>query len=1455
LTTPGPQPTLRTAGALGEGDPRTGTPDAPGRPVAGIADRWWFLIVWVAALAVFMAVDRGQMTADTKLGVDINASEFYARLWPLWNPLEGFGTLQDQYIGYAIPMAPFFLAGQLMHIPVWIIERLWLSLLVAAGFAGMVKLARALRVGTPASRLLAGALFALWPAFTILIGTTSAGILPGLLLPWAVLPLVPVVPRGGPGGRFPPEEEGHSGVARAVARSGLAIALMGGVNAASTLYVLILPALYILVGARGRRRVTLAFSWVVAVLAATAWWLVPLLLQGRYSFNFLPYIEQASVTGRTMSAAAVLRGTGAWTAYFNLGGFSLRSGWVMVTSSAAILAAAGAAAAGLYGLARRDMPERPWLVSSVALAALIMLSGYYGPLSGPFHGPVDQLFDGALAPLRSAYKLEPVIGAALALGCAHALARLWRLARPAGGAALVAVAVPAALALAGLALPQLTGQVLQGSFTRIPSYWDQAAGYLSAHAPRLTAMVVPADPHGQFLWGYTNDDPMEPLASSPWVTRAIQPYAAGSQQLLETIESAVDSGQQVPGLAAYLDRAGIRYVVVRNDMSPSMTDYTPPQDANETMALSGFERVAAFGPMIAAVPAYPADAGTVPGYAPSYPAVEVFQAVSPVQRPSSPVSALPLSRTTLVNGGPGSLLQLDAQGLLSASSPAVISGDKLAGPPAVWTVTDGQQRADNEFGLTQDYTSFTYTAAERNPPDDPLGGAGGPPRQLLAVPAAGHQTVAVLSGAASVTASSYGSTFSESPQYNPVNAFDGNPSTAWAEGDPDTPVGQWIQIDFTHPVDLPSTVGVELLDDAPYRSLARQLDVSTAAGSVSTGMTATGSRQSLGVPPGLTSWLRITITAASNVTAGFSGAGITDVLIPGITVTSYLQPAEDPAGKEAPAVVYSFEQQAQPGYAQATAYAGLKLARTFRTPAAEQLTFSATAVPNRGPGLDSLIDSLTPVTQSTFKATASSTYDWLPALGADNLFTSGVDTPWVAAADDLSPTIHLRWRAERTIGMLILTGARGQAGVPASVQVSSQAGTRLLPVGAGGVVTLRPPVRTDELGLTFPMLASDATGDTAKGQPSLLPVGLAKVTIPALHGLRLAEPAPSTPFHLACGQGPGIAIDGVYYQTSVSGTLGDLTGLRQVHLGLCTAGGTVSLRAGQNQLLAGQSVSFTITGLSLTGATSAAQAATAASGTPRPLQVLSWQDDSRSLRIGPGTSSYVEIHENYDSGWTATLDGKRLTAAILDGWQQAFVVPAGQGGVIRLSFAPATLYHVGIAVSALALLALLVIAIGTGWLRLMSRFLFRRRRELPEAVLPEAVLPEAVLPEAAGPVASAERGRPLGQLVTLVLVTALIVVAGGFAAVAVPVLAIIGRKRPAWLPRIAAAAMLAAGMVSAIASQRTVLGSGVFGGPAQACALIALAAALMPVLLPAPRAVLALPPRREGRSGEPMSPA
>ena len=88
---------------------------------------------------------------------------------------------------------------------------------------------------------------------------------------------------------------------------------------------------------------------------------MPLLLQAKYSFNFLPYVEQSATTTGTMSAATFLRGAGNWTAYLNLGQPWLRAGWVLVTYPVAILASAVAAGVGLLGLARRDQTPHAWL--------------------------------------------------------------------------------------------------------------------------------------------------------------------------------------------------------------------------------------------------------------------------------------------------------------------------------------------------------------------------------------------------------------------------------------------------------------------------------------------------------------------------------------------------------------------------------------------------------------------------------------------------------------------------------------------------------------------------------------------------------------------------------------------------------------------------------------------------------------------------------------------------------------------------------------------------------------------------------------------------------------------------------------------------------------------------------------------------------------------------------------
>ncbi|MGC1288902.1 MAG: discoidin domain-containing protein, partial [Streptosporangiaceae bacterium] len=583
------------------------------------------------------------------------------------------------------------------------------------------------------------------------------------------------------------------------------------------------------------------------------------------------------------------------------------------------------------------------------------------------------------------------------------------------------------------------------------------------------------------------------------------------------------------------------------------------------------------------------------------------------------------------------------------------------------------------------------TATETNPADDPLGGAGGPPREILPVPAAGHQTVAVLSGAASVTASSYGSWLTYEPQYDPVNAFDGNSATAWAEGNPSTPVGQWIQITFNRALDLPSSIGVQLLDDGFSRSIANQLRVSTAQGSVTTATTPTNATQQLSVRPGRTKWLRITITGASNVVPGNPGAGISNVLIPGVRVTRYLKPAEDSAaGVSASAVAFSFHQSAPAPAGAADRAATEPIPRLFSLPVPLRLGVTAAAVAQPSDGLDALLGQLARPQRTALLVSASSTWGDLPEFGADNLFNPKTAVPWISGSSN--PVISASWHRARRISEIVVQPAYGFAAAPTNIKVTSPAGARQATIGLGGVAMLTKALTTNQIQISFPGWAKAAQPGTSSGQPVL---GLAKLTIPALAGLHVDTLDKTAKFSLACGSGPVISIDGRNLATSVSGTLGELSGGLPVSVRLCSQDSSVTLGSGKHRMYVAPGL-FTMTDVALRS-TAGGSAGTAPA---RSLHVLGWQADSRSVRIGPGQETYIEVHQNASLGWEATLNGHRLASATLDGWQQGFIVPAGAGGVITMTFAPSTWYHIGLALAALALIGLVCVA--AGWRRWMS---------------------------------------------------------------------------------------------------------------------------------------------------------
>jgi len=126
------------------------------------------------------------------------------------------------------------------------------------------------------------------------------------------------------------------------------------------------------------------------------------------------------------------------------------------------------------------------------------------------------------------------------------------------------------------------------------------------------------------------------------------------------------------------------------------------------------------------------------------------------------------------------------------------------------------------------------------------------------------------------------------------------------------------------------------------------------------------------------------------------------------------------------------------------------------------------------------------------------------------------------------------------------------------------------------------------------------------------------------------------------------------------------------------------------------------------------------------------------------------------------------------------------------------------------------------WRRALRRY-WQRRRSAP-ARGPAWTAPEQGAQERATTRVSAS------WWLAIVAITALLVVAGGLAALAVPVLACLACWRPRWLAPLALAAMIASGLITVTATSQPEGTSllGAFSGPAQACALIALAAALIP---------------------------
>ncbi|MFD0776201.1 alpha-(1-_3)-arabinofuranosyltransferase family protein, partial [Streptomonospora algeriensis] len=353
-----------------------------------------------------LSLAPAKIVGDTKIDLAVNPLGFLERALHLWDSAY-FGQLQNQAYGYLFPNGPFHVLLIGLDMPEWLVQRVWMSVLLCAAFLGTVKLAEALGIGTPHTRILAGAAYALAPRVLTLLSYNSAELQPMMLLPWIVLPLV----YGTRCGRPP---------MRSAMLSALAFLFCGGTNAASELAVLVVPLIYLLTRAPGPRKRRLLAWWLTALFLVSFWWLVPLLLMGRYVFSFMPYTEDAATTTGVTSLTNALRGADNWMGYIPVAGRpALPAGAELSTDPWMVAATAVVAGLGLAGVINRGTPERLFLTTSLLAGTAIVVAGYTGALTGPLAEAMRDLLNGALSPFRNIHKFDALIRLPVVLGLAQ----------------------------------------------------------------------------------------------------------------------------------------------------------------------------------------------------------------------------------------------------------------------------------------------------------------------------------------------------------------------------------------------------------------------------------------------------------------------------------------------------------------------------------------------------------------------------------------------------------------------------------------------------------------------------------------------------------------------------------------------------------------------------------------------------------------------------------------------------------------------------------------------------------------------------------------------------------------------------------------------------------------------------------------------------------------------------
>ncbi|WP_243060216.1 alpha-(1-_3)-arabinofuranosyltransferase family protein [Nocardioides sp. SR21] len=1238
------------------------------------------LVVTVGVLALNLIQQPGLVTFDTKLDLQFDVTGFLTRSLDVWTGDWTLGGLQNQAYGYLVPMGPAFWLGDLLHLPMWIWERLWTAAVMLLAYFGMLRLARSWPGIGATGAVLAGLTYMLAPRVLTTVGGLSGETLPSAILPWTVLPVVLYL-------------RGRLRWWVAILWSSATIPWMGGQNATLVVACLMLPGLLMLLtdGRSWPRRIGDAAAWTGAALLASLWWLVPLLLMGEYAPPFLSFIESAADTASQTGWLASFRGTSHWVAFFPGGGSAgWVGGWELVSSAVLLATTVAVAGIGLLGLMEPGLWARRVLVTSMLVGLAFLTVGSPEPAGSVFGREWLDALDSWLAPLRNVHKFDPLIRLPLALGLGafvttavpRLVARSRRLSAPRRRTAAVALTAAVVVLVGAAAQPAASGdlRVADGA-VRISTSWQDAAEYLREQEGPVGVLVLPGTIFSVQTWGRTIDEPIQVLNAPPWASRSQSAVApAGTLRLLDAIENQIADGHPISGFASSLRRMGITHVVARNDLDPAQTDAPPvPVVMASLGSTTGLTSAAVFG-------------STSDGY----PAVAVFEVQPDGDDPRVALDDWDSRR--IVQGGPEAVNDLAQVGLVSAEEPVLLAdaaGGAAEGEP-VDVVTDSNQRVERSFGRITDAVSGVMTRDEPyrlgRREHDFTGGS---------VPEA--TTVADYGRITAITASSSGGYADvlgpiRSGEH-PYAAFDASGFTAWTTAPLADPVGQWIEVEFAAPARLGP---VTLLFDNGAGADVSLVRLSTDAGSVTAEVGADGIADGIELPDGLTSTLRITV---EDIRGDRRQVRLANVSIGGVEVRRSLRvPGEVSADtsiffRSEPSrracVVVDIRVTCGGGWQQETPETP-GFDRTVTVTEAGLWELSGRAVATGGAAIERLF---APLGRRAVEVEVSSTYAGDPAVVGVNAYDGLDDTSWYASPLDPTPGIQLSWRQPRTIRSVLARLGADQPGVlPESLTVDPMipGSTPQVVSTTGERAGFMKPVRTTRLRIT-------AVADPLRS----VGVGIGELEILGLDDLRqTANPTAAT--GVVCGFGPTVEVGGRTVQTRIVGDLSEVVDGSELTIVPC-GDEPVRMGAGTQRIRVTSAAGFAVSRLWLTPASPSPEPAADASD----VRVVRWTPTARTIAVRTSGESILTVSQSENPGWEARLDGRPLDTVVVDGWKQAWRVPAGSVGEVELVFVPQSSFQNGIVIG-LVLAGLLNVA------ALVTLVWFRRRPPRLRAAAPRA---------------------------------------------------------------------------------------------------------------------------------------